>query len=211
MKVVVQHTYAKTAEWQEADPKLYKGVWAFETTTDGKVLAKLGDGDHRWNDLKYFDIENIHGLPEGLSGLEQSIETETERATAAEQQLAQTVSDETTRAQEAEEQLQQNIDNKETFHDDTLAGTGTESDPLSVRTGAQGGINAGVTLVPDGAETVFPLPDNFVFAALSLVEINGLLQRSGADYALDAAAKTVTFAEPPEAGDTVTIYYIIRA
>lgn len=69
MKAVVQHTYATTHKWQAANPKLYKGVWAFEITTDGEVLAKLGDGERRWNDLKYFDAANIHGLPEDLQSL----------------------------------------------------------------------------------------------------------------------------------------------
>jgi hypothetical protein len=165
-------------------------VWAFETTTDGKVLAKLGDGEHRWNDLKYFDGENIHGLPEEL------------------QSLAQTISDETARAQAAEQLLRQDIDGVETFHDDTLSGKGTESEPLSVRGAALGGINAGVTLVPDGVETVFQLPDDFVTGALSLVTVNGLVQAPGADYALDAGAKTITFFETPETGDAVRACYV---
>jgi hypothetical protein len=55
VKVVTQNFIGTTEEWKAANPKLYNAVWGFETTKDGKVLAKLGNGKDRWNSLKYFD------------------------------------------------------------------------------------------------------------------------------------------------------------
>jgi len=70
MKAITQHFIGTTEEWKAANPKLYNAVWGFEKTKEGKVYAKLGNGTDRWNDLKYFDVENIHGLPERLEVLE---------------------------------------------------------------------------------------------------------------------------------------------
>jgi len=67
MKAITQHFYGTTEEWKAANPKLYNAVWGFEETKDGIVLAKLGNGKDRWNDLKYFDVENIYGLIERLT------------------------------------------------------------------------------------------------------------------------------------------------
>jgi len=64
MKVVTQHFFGTTAEWTAENPLLYNAVWGFEKTSDGKVLAKLGNGVDRWNALKYFDIENLKDHPE---------------------------------------------------------------------------------------------------------------------------------------------------
>jgi len=74
MKVVVQHYIGTTEEWRTANPKLYEAVWGFEKTTDGKVLAKLGNGVDLWNNLKYFDKENIHNLPEEIQEIKEIAE-----------------------------------------------------------------------------------------------------------------------------------------
>jgi hypothetical protein len=142
------------------------------------------------------NVARLRATPEIIKGLPETL-----------QALAQSISDETARATEAEQQLQQNIDNKETAHDDTLTGAGTESDPLSVRPGSFNGITAAVALTPDGTTGVFDLPDDFIFARLSLVEINGLIQRPGVDYTLNADDRTLTMAEAVEAGDSITVWY----
>jgi len=63
MKVITQHFYGTTDEWQQAgDPVLYKGVWGFEKKKDGEVIeviAKIGDGEKRWNELEGFDIKGL--------------------------------------------------------------------------------------------------------------------------------------------------------
>jgi len=74
MKVVTQHYMGTTEEWKAANPKLYNAVWGFEKTKDGKILAKLGNGEHRWNELKYFDVENIKGLTETLTEIKDSVQ-----------------------------------------------------------------------------------------------------------------------------------------
>jgi len=66
MNAVVQHFYGTTHEWESTNPKLYKAVFGFETTIDGKLFIKLGNGVDRWKSLKYIDAENIKGLPEKL-------------------------------------------------------------------------------------------------------------------------------------------------
>ena len=69
MKVIAQHFYGTTEEWKTANPKLYNAVWGFEEVREGdktRVLAKLGNGVDRWNDLKYFDVNNIYGLEEQI-------------------------------------------------------------------------------------------------------------------------------------------------
>ena len=75
MKVITQHFFGTTREWKVENPILYNAVWGFEKTRDGKVLAKLGDGETPWNLLKYFDKDNIKGLSEELNSiLEKAIE-----------------------------------------------------------------------------------------------------------------------------------------
>ena len=89
MKAVVQHYIGTTEEWKAANPKLYEAVWGFEKTKDGKVLAKLGNGADLWNNLKYFDIENIHGLPEKFQEKEDAILSLSEALEAETQARAQ--------------------------------------------------------------------------------------------------------------------------
>ena len=55
MNAVVQNFIGTTEEWETENPILYEAVWGFEKTTEGKLLAKVGDGVSTWNDLKYFD------------------------------------------------------------------------------------------------------------------------------------------------------------
>jgi len=123
MKVIAQHCIGTTQEWLQANPKLYEAVWGFEKTTDGKIFAKLGNGTNRWNDLKYFDMENIHGLPEKLQeDLNQALQAVEEEARArheADQILQEQIDDlmpegianEAEERQEADLALQQAIDN----------------------------------------------------------------------------------------------------
>jgi len=76
MKVVTQNYIGTTEEWKTANPKLYDAVWGFEITEKIKFMegpgkgspiikAKLGNGKDCWNDLGYFDSENI-GLSEDM-------------------------------------------------------------------------------------------------------------------------------------------------
>lgn len=65
-------------------------------------------------------------------------------------------------------------------------------------------------LEPDGERKVFPLPGNFVFSMLSIVEINGIGQKPGADYILDAETAEIRLAEAPETGDTAAVYYTAK-
>jgi len=74
MQAIVQHFIGTTDEWETTNPILYEAVWGFEKTTEGKIIAKLGDGVNSWNDLKYFDQENIFGLSEKIQELENKIE-----------------------------------------------------------------------------------------------------------------------------------------
>ena len=69
MKVITQHYIGTTSEWEQANPKIGKAVLAFEITKDNKLHAKVGDGLNRWKTLKYFDAENIKGLPDELQRL----------------------------------------------------------------------------------------------------------------------------------------------
>jgi len=69
MKAYVQHYYDTTDGWEKINPVLYNAMWGIEQTADGKILLKLGDGKHHWKDLKYFDEENINGLPEKLKSI----------------------------------------------------------------------------------------------------------------------------------------------
>lgn len=86
MKVVTQHFIGTTEKWKEANSLLYEAVWGFEKTADGKVLAKLGNGKDCWNDLKYFDMENIRGLPEKIrADLDEALQAVAEEAQAREQ------------------------------------------------------------------------------------------------------------------------------
>ena len=72
MKVITQHFIGTTHEWEAANPKLYKAVFGFETTTDGKLFIKLGNGVDRWKSLKYINAENIKGLPEKIQEIYES-------------------------------------------------------------------------------------------------------------------------------------------
>jgi hypothetical protein len=110
MKVVVQHYIGTTDEWKTANPKLYEAVWGFEKTADGKVLAKLGNGRDLWNDLKYFDVENIHGLPELLQNIHNLIETETQERKDADQALTEAIDAEAQERKDADQALAEAID-----------------------------------------------------------------------------------------------------
>ena len=94
-----------------------------------------------------------------------------------------------------------------TYHDNTLAGKGTIEDPLTVVPGSLQGITTKVNLLPDGLETVFELPGDFLFEKVAILQINGLGQEQDIDYTLDGDSGTITFAEAPEDGDIVVIYY----
>jgi len=116
MKVVAQHYTGTTEEWRTANPKLYEAVWGFEKTTDGKVLAKLGNGRDLWNELKYFDAENIHGLPEQLqeflSTALQAVNAEEQTRLSADQGLQAAISAETQARYSADQGLQAAINSE---------------------------------------------------------------------------------------------------
>ena len=60
MKVITQHFYGTTQEWEEANnPVLYKAVWGFEETIGGEIIAKLGDGVTPWSMLEGYDIKSL--------------------------------------------------------------------------------------------------------------------------------------------------------
>ena len=116
MKVVTQHYIGTTQEWESANPKLYQAVWGFEKTADGKVLAKLGNGVDLWKSLKYFDMENIHGLPEkfqaDLNQNLQAVTAEAQARAAADQGLQSVINNEAQARQSADQNLQSAINNE---------------------------------------------------------------------------------------------------
>jgi hypothetical protein len=70
MKTVTQQFIGTTQKWETTNPRLYKGVWAFELTNSGTIRIKIGqasgepgsNGDtlaKRWNDLSYLNTDNI--------------------------------------------------------------------------------------------------------------------------------------------------------
>jgi len=74
MKVITQHFFGTTREWEETNPILYKAVWGFEKTVDGKIIAYLGDGKTHWSELKPFnEIESIIGLSEELKAIHEKM------------------------------------------------------------------------------------------------------------------------------------------
>ena len=112
MKAITQHFIGTTEEWKAANPKLYNAVWGFEKTAEGKVYAKLGNGTDRWNDLKYFDTENIHGLIEKFSGIWEAIDAESVARTEADSILQGNIDSETEARTAADITLQENIDSE---------------------------------------------------------------------------------------------------
>ena len=103
--------------------------------------------------------------------------------------------------------LQENIEKQPVIHDDTLEGKGIEGDPLSVNPGSFDGLTSRVVLEADGIAIEFSLPEDFLFAKLSIVQINGLIQEPNNDYFLDAHNSVITFTEVPKAKDKVAVYY----
>ena len=110
MKAITQHFYGSTEDWKAANPKLYNAVWGFEETKEGKIYAKLGNGKDRWNDLKYFDTENIHGLIEKFSGIWEAIDAESVARTEADSILQENINAEIETRTAADIILQENID-----------------------------------------------------------------------------------------------------
>jgi hypothetical protein len=64
MKTIAQSIIGKTAEWDMANPVLFKGMIGFEIRPDGSRRMKIGDGKRNWNDpeLKAFNTNDIEGL-----------------------------------------------------------------------------------------------------------------------------------------------------
>jgi len=92
-KTITQHFIASTAKWEKVNMILPKACWGFEETNDGIILAKLGNGIEKWNDLKYFDTDSIKGLNEKLkqhlldfNSCKEMIITETEERKEADKQ-----------------------------------------------------------------------------------------------------------------------------
>jgi hypothetical protein len=214
-----------TYNWNRSDTVLGASELALEIAgerEDGSLIKYLliGDGLPVGPNVERLRAtpELIASLPGELRALaaaieeealarEQAVAEEKYRASLEEQQLLEKIDEEHERAVDAEDQLQYNIEHQETFHDETLTGTGIAGDPLSVVPGAMSGLSSRAVLQGDGTETAFDLPADFMYTRLSLVEINGLGQAPGADYALDAGARTITFTEAPESGDTIAVYY----
>ena len=124
MKVVSQHYIGTTEEWKKKNPKLYEAVWGFEKTADGKLLAKLGNGADLWNDLKYFDIENIKDLPEKLQGIlaeaertmrktaEEIFQEEVKTREEEDEALQEAIETEVKKRKEADQALQTAVENE---------------------------------------------------------------------------------------------------
>jgi len=110
MKVITQHFIGTTQEWETKNPLLYKAVWGFEKTNDGKVFAKLGDGESHWNDLKYFNAENIKGLPEELQEMQENIEEQAVAWQQADTRLQEAIGAEAHDRQQADTRLQEAIE-----------------------------------------------------------------------------------------------------
>jgi len=112
MKAITQHFIGTTEEWKAANPKLYKAVWGFEETKEKKVYAKLGNGIDRWNDLKYFDVENIYGLIEKLTTLKEAIDAEAEERKTADITLQENIGAEAAAREAADIDLKKSIDDE---------------------------------------------------------------------------------------------------
>jgi len=122
VKILTKNIIGTTAEWEKANPKLPKSVWGFEETLKGGLLAKLGNGKDRWKDLKYFDSENIKGLPEKLQkhlldfeSYKKLLEDETDERKNADQSINDKLEAEITERQEAdrlEAETRKNEDDK---------------------------------------------------------------------------------------------------
>jgi hypothetical protein len=131
MKVITQQLTGTTAEWENANPRLYEGVWGFEITTDNRRLLKIGKAEGNsglamyWNDLPYVDETSIFGLPEHLGQivtaaegnlaaaaalLQAGIDTETEARIAGDEALQANIDTETAARITGDEALQTGID-----------------------------------------------------------------------------------------------------
>jgi hypothetical protein len=221
-----------TENWNKSDTALGESELALEIAgkrEDESPLMYLliGDGQPAGPNAARLRAKPdiIAALPEIILGLNtedqrlQNVISQTRQALEADDRQLQTNINSaeqrivvTTNAKllQLEHYLQQNIENRETFHDDTLKGKGTRQNPLSVQISydlSVAGIVAGAELVPDGTRRTFPLPGDFVFIRIVLVDINGIGQQAGADYTLDLDERTITFHETPESDDTITVYY----
>ena len=110
MKGVTQQYYGTTAEWENENPLLPKAVWAFEKTENGQTLVKIGDGEHPWHDLPYFDKNNIKGLPEAIADYPQILDAEAEARAAADSELQSSIDAEAEARAAADQNLQVQIE-----------------------------------------------------------------------------------------------------
>ena len=101
MKVITQNFIGSTEDWKKANPKLYDAAWGFEKKADGKVFAKLGNGEDLWNDLEYFDF---------TGHLEDALEKEADERKEADHALADAVKDEADERKEADRALAEAIE-----------------------------------------------------------------------------------------------------
>lgn len=214
MEVPIGLATDTTDGWEHGDTTLLKSELAIEIAgerPDGTFIKYLlvGDGQPVGPNAQRLRAtpELIAGLVETLQELDGAIADESERAKGVEHELEQAIIGETNRAQQAEEQLQHNIENQETYHDDTLTGSGIEGDPLSVVAGSFEGLTSKVSLNPNGTVKSFQLPFDFLFAKLSIVMINGLGQEPGIDYTLEPITNRIVFTDAPESQDIVSVYY----
>ena len=232
MEIPVLLAEDTTENWNKGNALLGSSELAIDIAgknADGSPKKRLlvGDGKQVAPNVQRLRAtsELIEGLPEEMQGLAGGISKETNRALAAEEQLQTNIAQSEEQLQKnitaaekqlqtnitlAERRLQGNIESRATYTDDTLTGKGTPAEPLSVNIKYDltvAGIVAAEKLDVDGKQTEYPLPDDFVFVRIVLVEINGLGQKNGTDYALNLDARTITFNEAPEADDSVTIFY----
>ena len=90
MKVIQQMYYGTTREWENKNPILYQATIAIEEIVEvdergfHRWLVKFGDGIRRWQQLPYFNIDNINGLAQHIA---EAVEAEAVRAMAAEEAL----------------------------------------------------------------------------------------------------------------------------
>jgi hypothetical protein len=73
MKAIIQIASDTTDNWKNANPLLYKGVWAMEDRPDGTRRLKIGDGKKRWQQLDYLDDKWLPGIQERFMLLDNKI------------------------------------------------------------------------------------------------------------------------------------------
>ena len=201
MEVPICLAVDTTYNWNHNDVALGAGELAIEKNDPGDAEYRyllVGDGEPVGG-----NVARLRAGPDFIAGLLQALQS-----LGAAVKQNQTIN--TANMNQMEVRLRQKIEKQETFHDDTLTGKGIQENPLSVKVNYNltvAGLVASAEMAADGIRSAYPLPDDFTFIRIVIVEINGLSQRAGEDYELDLDARTITFIEKPENGDVITLYH----